>query len=208
MQEILLQIANAYCHDDLENTTGNLYSKIRYKKLVDELRLKNFERFSDLLKIEEEFLLDQVKPDKGIGKNQLIKENLFLLFLAVVTKIPLIIVGKPGTGKSLSAQLIYNSMRGKYSKPIEGKKSFFINYPKINQIYFQGSNSTTPEDIEELFTKAEEQYKNYDKSGEDLVPIYMILFDELGLAEKSKSNPLKVFLFFLSSREWRKIGCK
>ena len=196
LQKTLLQIANVYCPESNEIQTGNLLSKIRYQKLSLELRDKNITSFSDLLKIEEEYLLEQIKPElvKGIGKNQLLKENLFLLFLAVVTKIPLIIVGKPGTGKSLSAQLIYNSMRGKYSKPKDGKKSFFTNYPQINQIYFQGSNSSTPEDIIELFKKADDLYKNYldnNKKSGDLVPIYMILFDELGLAEKAPTNPLK-----------------
>ena len=161
-------------------------------KLKEEIRDKNFKQFSELLRLEEEFLLDKVDLDEGIGKNKLIKENLFLLFLAVVTKIPLIIVGKPGTGKSLSAQLIYNSMRGKYSKSKKGKKSFFINYPKITQIYFQGSTSTTPEDIEELFKKADNLNKHSPKRSGDLAPTYTIFFDELGLAEKSKSNPLKV----------------
>ena len=194
LQEILLQIANVYCPENKENQEGNLFSKIRYHKLSEEIRNKNFKQFSDLLKLEEEFLLKQIEKDKGIGENQLLKENLFLLFLAVVTKIPLIIVGKPGTGKSLSSQLIYNSMRGKYSKPKDGKASFFSNYPQINQIYFQGSKSTTPEDIEELFKKADNLYKNYkhDKHSNDKVPIYMILFDELGLAEKAPTNPLKV----------------
>ena len=194
LQKTLLQIANVYCPESNEVQTGNLLSKIRYQKLSLDLREKNIISFSDLLKIEEEYLLEQIELDKGIGKNQLLKENLFLLFLAVVTKIPLIIVGKPGTGKSLSAQLIYNSMRGKYSKPKDGKKSFFINYPQINQIYFQGSDSSTPDDIVELFKKADDLYKNYidnNKQNGDLVPIYMILFDELGLAEKAPTNPLK-----------------
>ena len=189
---ILLEIANVYAEkkDENEKKGNNLYSKIRYEKLSQDLREKNFQNFSDLLKIEEEFLLEQIEKDKGIGENQLLKENLFLLFLAVVTKIPLIIVGKPGTGKSLSAQLIYNSMRGKYSKPKDGKKSFFTKYPQINQAYFQGSDSTTPEDVEELFKKTEDLCKKHSKS--DSPPIYMILFDELGLAEKSPTNPLKV----------------
>ena len=195
LQEILLQIANVYCPENKENQEGNLFSKIRYQKLKEEIRKKNFKQFSDLLKFEEEFLLERIEKDKGIGENQLLKENLFLFFLAVVTKIPLIIVGKPGTGKSLSSQLIYNSMRGKYSKPTKkGNTSFFSRYPQINQIYFQGSKSTTPEDIEELFKKADDLYKNYklDKHSHDQVPIYMILFDELGLAEKAPTNPLKV----------------
>ena len=51
-------------------------------------------------------------------------ENAFLLFVSVTTIIPLIIVCKPGTRKSLSPQSIYNLMKGKYSKDIT---------------YFQGS---------------------------------------------------------------------
>jgi hypothetical protein len=34
----------------------------------------------------------------------------------MVTKVPLIIGGKPGSGKSISVYLIYKSMRGKYYK--------------------------------------------------------------------------------------------
>jgi hypothetical protein len=186
LQNILLKISNVYCEKEKdEKIETNLFSKIKYQRLAVDLRDKNFEKFSDLLKLEEEFLLDQIELDKGIGKNQLLKENLFLLFLALYTKIPLIIVGKPGTGKSLSTQLIYNSMRGEYSKP----NSFFKYYPKINQTYFQGSKDTTPEDVEDLFKKTEDLYKNNKNNKNE---IYMILFDELGLAEKSRSNPLKV----------------
>ena len=197
LQKTLLQIVNVYSEEkeeEEEDKKGDLKAKIRYERLSQELREKKFEKFSDLLKIEEEFLLEEIELDKGIGKNQLLKENLFLLFLAVVTKIPLIIVGKPGTGKSLSAQLILNSMKGKYSKPKDGKRSFFTKYPQINQTYFQGSESTTPEDVEELFKKADDLYKNYKliNKNDNLVPIFMILFDELGLAEKSPTNPLKV----------------
>ena len=165
-KQILLEIANVNCEVKTEDEKNipDLFSKIKYERLAQDLREKNFQKFSDLLKIEEEFLLEQIELDKGIGKNQLLKENLFLLFLAVVTKIPLIIVGKPGTGKSLSAQLIYNSMRGQYSKPKDGKKSFFTKYPQINQTYFQGSESTIPEDVEELFKKTEDTYNIYKKN--------------------------------------------
>ena len=75
---------------------------------MEEYRGKQIEYFSQILELEEDFLLDQIGPDKGIGKNKLLKENVFLLFLSVCTKIPLIIVGKPGTGKSLSSKLIIN----------------------------------------------------------------------------------------------------
>ena len=79
-------------------------------------------------------------------------------------------------------------MRGKYST-----NQFFKKYPKLIQIYFQGSESTQPEDLESLFRKAESKSKSIkDKYYEKDLPIIMILFEELVLAERSESNPLKV----------------
>jgi len=46
--------------------------------------------------------------------------------LSAIARIPLIIIGKPGSGKNLSAQLIiYKSMKGIYSK-----NKFFKNSQK------------------------------------------------------------------------------
>ena len=152
--------------------------------------MEEINKFSDFLKIEQDFLIDQIELDKGIGKNALLKENVFLLFLSVTTSTPLIIIGKPGTGKSLSAQLIYKSMRGKYSK-----NEFFQNFPQLVQIYFQGSESTLPGDVERLFYKAKKKFDSFKdkrKDEKEKLPIIMVLFDELGLAERSEINPLKV----------------
>ena len=77
-------------------------------------------------------------------------------------------------------------MSGKYSR-----KEFFKLYPSIIQTYFQGSNSTSPKDVEDVFEKAEGRLKKLKENNCDDLPISMILFDELGLAERSKSNPLK-----------------
>ncbi len=85
-------------------------------------------------------------------------------------------------------------MRGIYSK-----NEFFKNYSSIIQIYFQGSESTEPEDVTEVFKKAENLYENFkrNKNSNDKVPIFMILFDKLGLPEKSSTNPLKVLHYKL-----------
>ena len=175
---------------------SELTKEIINKELADEITTRpeeNIKSFSDFLRIEQDYLLNQIELDKGIGKNSLLKENVFLLFLSVITSIPLIIIGKPGTGKSLSAQLINKSMKGKYSK-----NKFFQQFPQIIQIYFQGSESTQPEDVQRLFRKSENKlnhYKEKCKEGKlpkEELPIIMVLFDELGLAERSESNPLKV----------------
>ena len=144
--------------------------------------------FSDFLRIEQDYLIDQIELDKGIDKNTLLKENIFLLFLSVITNIPLIIIGKPGTGKNLSTQLIYKSMRGKYSK-----NKFFQQFPQIIQIYFKGSDFTQPEDVERLFQKAGAKLNTLkQKRKKEDMPIIMVLFDQLDLAKRSNSHPLKV----------------
>ena len=201
LRPILLNLVNSIKENESTNEIktveeeqeGSLMSNIKYNELKMSIRGQKIKNFSDFLSLEEDFLIDLIELDKGIGKNNLLKENLFLLFLSVVTSIPLIIIGKPGTGKSLSAQLISKSMKGKYSK-----EKFFRKYPQIIQTYFQGSESTNPEDILKLFEMAENKYNYFEENyksrkikKEDL-PISMILFDELGLSEKSKTNPLKV----------------
>ena len=114
---MLLQLVNN--EKGLYDEGGNLIEQIKNQDLREEIDKRPeeiVEKFSDFLRIEQDFLIDQIELGKGIGKNALLKEHLFLLFLSVITNIPLIIIGKPGTGKSLSAQLICKSMIGKYSK--------------------------------------------------------------------------------------------
>jgi len=189
LRPILLKLVNN--EDNIDEKGGTLMEQIKNQDLKNEIEKRPEEvinNFSDFLRIEQDYLIDQIELDKGIGKNALLKENIFLLFLSVITSIPLIIIGKPGTGKSLSAQLIYKSMRGKYSK-----NKFFQQFPQIIQTYFQGSESTQPEDVERLFKKAGAKLNTLkERRKKEELPIIMVLFDELGLAERSTSNPLKV----------------
>ena len=167
-------------NDNISSIIENEY--IKYYTQKNKIKF-----FSDFLSLEEQYLIDKIELPKGIGKNDILKKNLFLTFVAANTKIPLIIEGKPGTGKSLCSQLIYNSMRGKFSK-----NEFFREFPKILVTYYQGSESTSSVDIEKLFDIAENKlnfYKNKEEYKNKL-PISMILLDELGLIE---SNNFKVF---------------
>ena len=177
---------------------GNLLDEFNYEDLKYDLKEQNLIQFSDFLKIEEDFIIDKIELSKDIAKNNLLKEIVFLSFVSVLTKIPLIIVGKPGSGKSLGSQLLYNSMRGKYSKD-----KFFQKFPRIIQTYFQGSESTEPEEVEKLFAIGEKKLQFYAVRKNDIkeeMPISMILLDELGLAEKSKINPLKLLHTLLESK--------
>ena len=173
---------------DEEYKGGNLLEEIKNEDLKKEIisRKEEIRNFSDFLIIEQEYLFAQLELDKGLIKNKILKESVFSIFIALNTRIPLIIIGKPGCGKSLSINLINKSMKGQYSK-----NKFFELFPRIYQFYFQGSESTQPEDVEKLFLKSEKVLAGFkDKKGQ--LPITMVFFNELGLAKKSESNPLNV----------------
>ena len=53
-------------------------------------------------KREQNYIADNIELEKGIAKNRALLENLFSLFVAINTKIPIFILGKPGCSKSLS----------------------------------------------------------------------------------------------------------
>ena len=79
-------------------------------------------------------------------------------------------------------------MNGEFSK-----NNFFKNYPRIIRISFQGSETSTSVGVLKVFEKAKDVLRSRKEKGEKLDDIRsMIFFDEMGLAEISKFNPLKV----------------
>jgi len=135
---------------------------------------------------EERYIVENIKLNTGIAKNRASLENIFSLFVSINTKVPIFIVGKPGCSKSLSVQLIIKSMQGEASD-----KLLFQNMPKIILYSFQGSLASTSKGVENIFNKARSTFKSLKKEDKNK-NIPLIFFDEMGLAEHSPNNPLKV----------------
>ena len=171
------------------------YLRLNDKEYRKELskKLDKFYKNSNFLKIPENEINRithemTIEKGKGIALNRALKENLFTCFTCIDNKVPLIIVGKPGTGKSLSFQILYNTLKGQYSDSKMFKKK-----GKLYRYYYQGSETSTAEGIEQVFSKARKaQTKNLEKN-----IITLVFFDEMGLAERSSNNPLKVIHFLL-----------
>lgn len=64
-------------------------------------------RFEKELYEEQMNLLNHMEIPPGIAKNQALRENVFVTLTCILQKIPLFVVGKPGSGKTLSLQLIF-----------------------------------------------------------------------------------------------------
>ena len=100
------------------------------------------EYFLELPNKEESYIIDNIALEKGYAKNKALIDSIFSLFVAINTKVPLFIVGKPGCSKSLSVQLINKAMKGASSKNI-----FFKGFPKVILNTYQGSKISTSEGV-------------------------------------------------------------
>jgi len=155
-----------------------------------------------LLYEEQHNILNRVNPPPGIAWNSALLENVFAAFHCINNKVPVFICGKPGCSKSLAFQLIYSSLRGENSKD-----PYFKTLPRLIVNRYQGSTTSKSSGILNVFKKARNLIKgnsgegNYNKNNEQEKIISLVYFDEMGLAEKSKNNPLKILHAELEPRD-------
>ena len=136
-----------------------------------------------MLRLEQSKLIDRMEMPSGTAKNQALINNIFVLFVCIVNRIPVILCGKPGCSKTSAMQIILSNLKGKRSE-----WSYFRNLPELIAVSYQGSQNCTSQSIINVFQRARKYLKV--KSTEELLPV--VVFDEIGLAELSPYNPLKV----------------
>ena len=147
------------------------------KDQINKIKIKN------IIENELNEFISNVDLGKGIAKNKIIIENLYCVYICIINKIPLFICGKPGCSKSLSIMTIYKSMKGNNSE-----QNLFKKLPKLSMNSYQGSLSSTSEGIKKAFNKTRSVIT--EKNHKEIIS--MLFFDEMGLAEKSLNNPLKI----------------
>ena len=202
----------------------DMYDEI-FNKCITLLVKKNKDNYKptkimDLLdKIEKTFveelqetsLNNQIIP-QGIAPNKPLRENIFALFACYSTLTPLLICGKPGTSKTLCAQIFSTCMKKEFSDRILSLN----NLPDSVELYYGGSQTSTDTGIEKVFDRADkiiESDKNIDdQEGKKSTRRPFILIDEIGLAELSPHRPLKILhpklekkdkaYFFLGVSNW------
>jgi E3 ubiquitin-protein ligase RNF213 len=73
--------------------------------------------------------LARMELPPAVAMNTALLENVFILLVCILNKIPAFLVGKPGCSKSLSMQLIYNNLKGR-----DSKDEFFKTLPQARQL--------------------------------------------------------------------------
>ena len=170
------------------------------KGLQEKLEEKNYfdKSFLIIPELEMNYIIDNFIIPKGIAKNRALKENLFSAFICIVNKIPLIICGKPGRSKTLCIKILENSMKGK-----GGAKSYLCNsFPELIIHRIQGALNTKTEEVRKVFEETRNDQKKEQAINEHL---HLVLMDEMGLAELSPNNPLKITHFELEKEDNDKV---
>lgn len=64
------------------------------------------------------FIREVIDKDshRNIAMNKALKENVFMMIICIENRIPLFLVGKPGSSKSLSKSMVIDAMKGNSSK--------------------------------------------------------------------------------------------
>ena len=138
-----------------------------YSKLGD-----TFE--STVLQVQNRFM-ECIKLPKGIVLNDALRDNVFMMIVGITLKIPVFIIGPPGTSKSLSKSIVSEVMIG-----IASQNSLFRKLPEATLRVLQCSPHTTAKDLSDHFDDCSRNKND------------VVVLEEAGLAEMSPEMPLKL----------------
>ncbi|XP_047614339.1 E3 ubiquitin-protein ligase RNF213 isoform X4 [Phacochoerus africanus] len=130
----------------------------------------------------QDLFLSGVPLRKTIAKNLALKENVFMMVVCIELKIPLFLVGKPGSSKSLAKTIVADAMQGQAAH-----SDLFRRLKQVHLVSFQCSPHSTPQGIIGTFRQCARF-----QQGKDLERyVSVVVLDEVGLAEDSPKMPLK-----------------
>ncbi|XP_065675221.1 E3 ubiquitin-protein ligase rnf213-alpha-like isoform X3 [Hydra vulgaris] len=126
--------------------------------------------------------LTEVKLDNNIAQNEALCENVFMMVICIKLRIPLFVIGKPGSSKSLAKSIIKDCMQGNMSN-----SRLFKDFKQILMSSYQCSPLSTAEGIINTFKQCSRFQEG--KVLENFTSV--VVLDEVGLAEDSPRMPLK-----------------
>ncbi|MBN3286120.1 RN213 ligase, partial [Polyodon spathula] len=130
----------------------------------------------------QDLLLSGVPLGKTIARNSALKENVFMMVICIELRIPLFLVGKPGSSKSLAKTLVADAMQGQAAH-----SDLYKELKQIHLVSFQCSPHSTPEGIINTF----KQCARFQEGKNLKEYVSVVVLDEIGLAEDSTKMPLK-----------------
>ncbi|KAK2553290.1 E3 ubiquitin-protein ligase rnf213-alpha [Acropora cervicornis] len=127
-------------------------------------------------------VLNELELGPNIARNTALSENVFMMVVCIELRIPLFVVGKPGSSKSLAKTVVADNMQGDAAR-----SELFKAFKQVHMASYQCSPLSTPEGIVGTFRQCRklQEGKNLDRF------VSVVVLDEVGLAEDSPLMPLK-----------------
>jgi hypothetical protein len=182
LKAIILSIAHCYRSRLPTTMLRSDFDEILSRVFSDNfLPIYSKTKIQEVIKNEQLDYLERMELSEGIAKNETLLENIFVLLVCILLKMPIFLVGKPGSSKTLAVKIIESNLRGR-----DSKDPYFQLQNEVKIVSYQGSTSSTSEGLLQAFARA----KSYATASDHCTVI--VLIDEVGLAEISPLNPLKV----------------
>ncbi|RUS21593.1 hypothetical protein BC937DRAFT_92153, partial [Endogone sp. FLAS-F59071] len=165
--------------------------RLKYRQMISDVFLRKHhmilssDDFIRIVSADQLDLLHRMRIPEFTALNEALLENVHSMVACILTRTPLFLIGSPGASKSLAIKIVKENLRG-----LDSADPYFQSHPQVYIIPHQGSSSSTSDGIIKVFKKAE---RYQEKSNTDKFPSRaVVLLDEVGLAETSPFNPLKV----------------
>ncbi|XP_062976188.1 E3 ubiquitin-protein ligase RNF213-like [Elgaria multicarinata webbii] len=164
---------------------ASLEWKGAYRKVISKILPPPYDKEKGILEeisLVQDLFLSGAPLRETIARNLALKENVFMMVICIELKIPLFLIGKPGSSKSLAKTIVADAM--------QGQAAYSELYKELKQIHlvsFQCSPHSTPEGIINTF-----KHCSRFQEGKNLKEyVSVVVLDEIGLAEDSPKMPLK-----------------
>ena len=168
----------------------------KYRKVLDHEMAPSQLSFSKTFQEELDWYINHIDLPKGIAKTEALKENLFAAIVCTMTHTPLIMVGSPGSSKTLSFNLTLANLKGQESKVPQFRETEI--FKSLDPQIYQCSRRTTSNEITTVFKRAINRQRSHQSIP---LPVYCVVFmDEAGLPEE-RHESLKVLHYFLDTQE-------
>ncbi|XP_032900200.1 E3 ubiquitin-protein ligase rnf213-alpha-like isoform X1 [Amblyraja radiata] len=177
LQSLIMSVSVCYYPTLMNKET---YLKLIAKHLPDPYNTSKAIQ-SEIVGCQDQFM-ENIKTRERIAKNEALKENVFLMVICIELRIPLFLVGKPGSSKSLAKTVVLDAMQGQ-----SAHCPLFKKLKQVHMVSFQCSPHSTPEGIINTF----KQCARFQQSRNLKEYASVVVLDEIGLAEDSPQMPLK-----------------
>src|SRR6266542_5386962 len=126
--------------------------------------------FAIIVREEQEDYINRMQCPPNTAHNEALLENVLVMIVCILTRIPLFLVGAPGSSKSLAIRLISSNLRGS-----DSNDEYFRSLPQVYLIPHQGSSSSTSDGIIKVFDMAN---KYQETTSKQFPVISVVLLDE------------------------------